>query len=242
MGTGHDDGIYVSERQRRRRRRKIGTAAAGVALALGAVAYVTTTWYLGRDSTVTGIAPIAPAVPPSETPPSPALASPALPSPGPTVGPPPGTMSAARRSWLPSPVPSPSAPDDDELATTLVSRLLAPRSPAPGVLGAADAATVRNERLADGTQLRVVSARDDLTGQWRTLGAADAGNPIGASRCTQNFVVDGAPLPQNRPGLLLCWRTTPAASIIVVASGVAGRPTPALGSRVIDREWLTLGF
>src|SRR6266496_6818785 len=56
--------------------------------------------------------------------------------------PPLGTISAARRSWLPSPVPSPTAPTDDELAATQVGRLLQPQA---GVLAADATATVRNE-------------------------------------------------------------------------------------------------
>jgi hypothetical protein len=232
--VAHDDGIYVSARQRRRRRRRTGTVVAGLAVLLGAGAYAGTSWYLGRESTVSGIAPIVtPSVTPSAVTPW------VVPQSAPTAGPPPGTISAARRSWLPSPVPSPSGLTDDDMAAAQVSRLLQPR---PGGVAAADTgAMVRNEITPDGAQVRIVSAHYDLTERWKLLGAADAGEPVGAARCTQNFKVDGMPLPQNRPGLLLCWRTSPGKSIIVVATRAGGRPSPAVGATVIAREWERLG-
>ena len=235
-----DDGIYVSTRQRRRRRRKIGTAVAGAALVLGGGTYAATTWYLGRESTVSGIAPI---VTPSLVPATPFAApqsAPVEPSLGPpTAAPPPGTISAARRSWLPSPVPSPSAPTDDQLASTQIGRLVQPR--AGGMAAADTGATVRNEITPSGAQARVVSARYDLTSRWQQLGAADDGQPVGAARCTQNFKVDSAPLPQNRPGLLLCWRMSPFKSVVVIATRTDGRPLPAEGEAVIAREWASMG-
>jgi hypothetical protein len=237
---GQDDGIYVSTRQRRRRRRKIGTAAAGVALALGAGAYAMTTWAMGRESTVSGIAPIVTTEP---TPPATPEVAPAEGPPEPASAPPPATMSAQRHSSRPSPVPSPSGRTDDELAAAQVSELLEPRPAEPGVAVAADAATVRNERTPDGTQVRVVSAHYDLTGRWRLLRAADGGQMIGGTRCTQNFKIDGEQAQrQNRPGLLLCWRTTTGKSVVAVATNsVTGHPTIAASVAVVDREWASLG-
>jgi hypothetical protein len=234
---GHDDGIYVSARQRRRRRRKIGSAVAAAALVLGAGAYAATTWAMNRESTVTGLPVTAPSVG-TTTQPTPKSTPAPRPTSSPALVTPPRTISAAKRSWRPSPVPSPSAPTDDELAATQVSRLLQPRPPGPGVAAAAMTPTVmRNEATADGTLLRIVSARDNLREQWNQLGAADAGELVGTARCTQNFKVDGAPLPQNRPGLVLCWRFTPVKSVIVIATRVTGRPTPATAEAAIAREW-----
>jgi hypothetical protein len=228
-----DDGIYVSTRQRRRRRRQIGTLVAIAAVLLGAGSYVGASWYLGRQSTVTGLPPL---VTPSVAPP--VSATPFVaPQSAPAV-PPPGTISAARRSWLPSPVPSPTAPTDDELAATEVSRLLQPRA---GVVAADAATTVRNEITAGGAQARIVSARYDLTSRWQLLGAADTGERIGAVRCTRNFQVDGAPLPQNRPGLLLCWRMSPFKSVVVIATRATGQPQPTDAAAVVSREWTAIG-
>jgi hypothetical protein len=234
---GQDDGIYVSARQRRRRRRKIGSAVAGAALVLGAGAYAVTTWAMGRESTaVTGLATVAPSV--EALPTTPAATATSRPPASPAMVTPPRTISAAKRSWRPSPVPSPSAPTDDELAATQVSRLLLPQSPGPGIAAAAvSTTTTRNELTADGTQLRIVSAQDDLQEQWKRLGAADLGEPVGVARCTQNFQVDGAPLPQNRPGLVVCWRFSPVRSVVVIATRATGRPTPATAEAAIGREW-----
>jgi len=227
------DGIYVSAEQRRRRRRQIGTLLAFAAVLLGAGSYVGAGWYAGRQSTVTGLAPqVTPSVAPpmSATPFVAPQSAPAMP--------PLGTISAARRSWLPSPVPSPTAPTDDELAATQVSRLLQPRA---GVVAAEAATTVRNEITAGGALARIVSARYDLTSQWQLLGAADTGELIGAVRCTQNFQVDGVPLPQNRPGLLLCWRMSPVKSVVVIATRAAGQPQAADAAAIVSREWTSMG-
>ncbi|WP_433295474.1 hypothetical protein ACQP2F_35915 [Actinoplanes sp. CA-030573] len=236
-----DDGLYVSALRRRRKRRRVGTAIAAAALVAGAGAYVATAWAMNRSSQVSGVAPLAPLLSPSASAasalPLPSVTAASVPAP-PTPGPPPGTMSAARRSWRPSPVPSPSGLTDAELAAQQVSRLLTPRSLAPGQAMADDAAIVRNELTPDGTQLRIVSARTDLTD---TLGAADAGQPIGAARCTQTFRLDDVPSPQVRPGLLVCWRMSAAKSVVVVATSTSGRPAPAVGESVIRREWLSMG-
>jgi hypothetical protein len=124
------------------------------------------------------------------------------------------------------------------MAATQVSLLLQPRA---GILAADSATTVRNEITVDGAQARIVSARYDLTSRWQLLGAADTGRRIGVVRCTQNFRVDGAPLPQNRPGLLLCWRMSPLKSVVVVATRATGRPQPADAAAVIAREWAAMG-
>jgi len=228
-----DDGIYVSARQRRRRRRQIGTLVAIAAVLLGGGSYVGASWYLGRQPTATGLPPLAPppvAPPVSATPFVAPQSAPAVP--------PLGTISAARRSWLPSPVPSPTAPTDDELAATQVGRLLQPRA---GVVVADTATTVRNEITGGGAQARIVSARYDLTSRWQSLGAADTGEPVGAARCTQNFRVDGAPLPQNRPGLLLCWRMSPLKSVVVIATEATGRPQATDVAALLSREWSGMG-
>jgi hypothetical protein len=228
-----DDGIYVSAVRRRRRRRKAGTAVAVLAVLLGAGSYVGASWYVGRQSTVTGLPPLAT---PSVGPPLPATPF-VAPQSAPAM-PPLGTISAARRSWLPSPVPSPTAPTDDELAATQVGRLLQPRA---GMVAADTATTVRNEITTGGAQARIVAARYDLTSRWQLLGAADTGRRVGAVRCTQNFQVDGTPLPQNRPGLLLCWRMSPVKSVVVIATRATGQPEAADAAAIVAREWVALG-
>jgi hypothetical protein len=202
------------------------------AVLLGAGSYVGASWYLGRQSTVTGLPPLStPSVAP------PISATPFVaPQSAPAV-PPMGTISAARRSWLPSPVQSPTAPTDDELAATQVGRLLQPRA---GAVAAEATATVRNELTVEGAQARIVSARYDLTSRWQLLGAADTGIRIGAVWCTQDFQVGGAPLPQNRPGLLLCWRMSPLKSVVVIATRATGRPQPADAAALVAREWAAM--
>ncbi|MCU7725134.1 hypothetical protein ODJ79_15510 [Actinoplanes sp. KI2] len=225
-----DDGIYLSAPQRRRRRGTVAVAVAVAAVLLGVGAYVGTSWYLGRPSA------LEPFVTPSVAPPVSATPS-VVPQSAP-VAPPLGTISAARASRLPSPVPSPTAPTDDELADTQVSRLLQPRS---GITAADSATVVRNEITPGGALARIVSARYDLTSRRQLLGAADAGEPIGQVRCTQNFRVQGAPFPQNRPGLLLCWRMSPYKSVVVIATSATKQPQAPDAAAVVSHVWTDMG-
>jgi hypothetical protein len=150
-----------------------------------------------------------------------------------------------RQSSRPSPTPSlpsssPARLTDDELASAQISRLLQPRPARSGggLSAASERVTVRNETTADGSNVRVVSARYDLTGQWRLLWAADMGRPVGTVRCTQNFRTDERPVGEIRAGLLLCWRTSAAKSVVAVATG---RPQAVYAAGVVEREWATLG-
>jgi len=226
MSTGQDEGVYVSAQHRDRRRRKIAGAIAGIAVVTGAGAYAVTTWLTGRDATVVGSPPIVTDLPTAPgMPATPLDSAPAWPAPGLA----PATKSAVRQSSTPSPAPSPSGPTDDEAASAQVSRLLQPRA---DVAAAGQGVTVRNEVTPDGSTVRVVSARYDLAS---LVAATDVGKPVGLARCTRN--VAGA---QPRPGLLVCWRTSSAKSVVAVATRIGGSPSEAASAAVIDREWASL--
>jgi hypothetical protein len=242
------EGLYVSEKARTRRRRRIAGIAAAVAVALAAGSYATATWLHGRDQTGTGdVGALAPAVSgepsaePYGEPPPEASATPSTMPTAPTVGPAPGTRAAQRRSSTPSPVPSPPPMSDEDIAAAQVSRLLQPlpsRTGGVGVAAAGETVTVRNEVTPDGANVRVVSARADLTGQLKRLWAGDLGHLVDGARCTHNIRTDKQPVGQMRPGMLLCWRSTPGRSVVAVATG---RPQEMYTAAVVAREWATLG-
>ncbi len=89
--------------------------------------------------------------------------------------------------------------------------------------------------------LRVVSARADLSGQRELAWVADAGQPVGDARCTQNFHIGPKATARVRPTLLVCWRTSPDRSVYTVAVDVDHRPSAQASVAVIDDVWSRLG-
>jgi hypothetical protein len=257
-----NDGVYVSQRRRVQRRKKALVAVVGLAAVLGGGAYGVSAWHTARDTTITGdtgaLAPVAPA-PSSPSPAdevpwesvapsgSPSGSQSGSPSPSPGARTSVARLSGVRQSSRPSPTPSASASasasavNDDEVASAQVSRLLrTPRvAPSGGLTAAGEAITVANETSPDGSSIRVVSARYDLTARGASLGAADSGQPFGTVRCTQNLLV--GQVAQVRPQMLLCWRTSAAKSVVAVATSATGRPAAAVSAAAIDRAWRRLG-
>jgi hypothetical protein len=234
-----DEGVYVSELHRARKRRRLGGIAAAAVVVLGVGSYGLTSWINGQQATAPGdtgaLAPIVTGDP-SPAPPFPTTVTPSRPSaPAPRLGP--GTKAAVRQSTRPSPTPTPPPVSDAEMADAQVSRLLKPRPQASGIGIAAttdDRVSVRNETTPDGANVRILSARYDITERWRLLYAADLGQPRGLARCTQNFRTDEEQLGRVRPGLLLCWRTSAGRSVVTVATG---RPQEVYSLGVLEREW-----
>lgn len=218
------------------------SVVAGAVVVLGAGSYGAATWLAGRDATATrepgALAPLVsePPMEPSAPPESPS-ASPSMETPAPGLGP--ATKAGVRQSSRPSPTPSAPVMADEELASAQVSRLIQPRPARSGINAASqeNRVTVRHEVTPDGANVRVVSARYDLTQSWQKLWVADVGRPIGSVRCTQNFRADGQPVDQVRPGLLLCWRTSAGKSVVAIATG---RPQETYVAAVVEREWSVL--
>ena len=233
------EGVYVSEEHRARKRKRIAGLLLAFGVVLGASSYVVTSLIMGRNDTVTGdmgaLAPIVSQEPSTPIEPTVWSESPAAPAPG--LGP--ATKSAVRQSSTPSPAPSVAPMTDDEMASRQVSRLIEPRPIATGMGIAAVQApvTVRNEVTPEGANVRVVSARYDLSERWKALWAADQGKLIGNVRCTKNFRSDES-MALIRPGLMMCWRMSPAKSVIAIATG---RPQEIYGAAVVDREWASMG-
>ena len=241
---GMGDGVYYSEgterKQRRslQRRKKALVAVLGLAAVLGGGSYGVTTWLAARDSITTitdGLGPMAPTARTSASAHPRPSATTGRPKRTPAPGPAPVTKSAARQRYRPSPAPT-STLTDDQIAAVQVGHLLE-RPYSAGSASPASAVTVTNQTAADGSLIRVVSARRDLTRQRETLWAADAGQSVGSARCTQNFKINGSRYAEVRPGMLLCWRTSAARSVVTVATVKVGRPSAASSIAVVDREW-----
>lgn len=242
MGIDQDGGVYRSDRRRVQRRKKIAVGLAGLGAILAGGGYAVSAWQTARESTVIGdLGAFAPHTPPVREPPGTATTTAApRPSaaPAPTSRPASTRLSGARRSSRPSPTPSPSRMPDEEVASALLSRLLAaPRSTPSGVASAAGGTiVVTNEPGPDGSAIRILSARYDLTARGTLLWAADSGQVVGDARCTQNVRVGGG-TAETRPGLLLCWRVSAAKSVVTIATSRTGSPVAATSARVLHRAW-----
>ncbi len=98
----------------------------------------------------------------------------------------------------------------------------------------------RTETTRDGT-IRVVSAKGDLTDQREMLLAADSGQPVGHSHCTNNLRFSAGAPPRKLAGLLLCWRISGARSVLTLATAKGGhKPSADASTAIIDQEWAKL--
>lgn len=245
MSVVDDEGVYVSQRRRVQRRKKALVAVVGLSAMLGGAAYGVTVWKTAREATIIVGDPgaMGPVRTPFSTSPSPSKRSrSAAPSPRvkSTVARLSGVPQMARPSPTPTPTPTSSGRADEAVAAAQISHLVqAHRDAPPGTLVAAsENITLANEAGPDGTTIRLVSARYDLTARGTMLWAADNGLSIAGARCTQNLLVDAK--AQIRPGMMLCWRATTARSVVAVATSLYGRPAAALSAAAIDRAWRRL--
>ena len=246
MGEG--DGVYYSDsaywsRVTPNRGPGRSTKAAVAVVGLGAVsagAYIATTLFTGHPQTTLNREPLALApVAPMESSKPATRATLGSPAPGPIAG----TKSAVRQAQRPSPTPSPSTITDEEVAALQVGRLLqAPPGPSgAGLTAASGPVTVTNQSGTDGSVIRVVSARYDLTGRWELLAAADKGQVVGDARCARKLRAGAGTPPEIRPGLLLCWRTAANKSVVTIAINKSRAPSARVSATVVDREWLAMG-
>jgi len=92
----------------------------------------------------------------------------------------------------------------------------------------------------DKANIRVVSARLDLTGQRELSWVADKGEKVGGARCTQKIRVTPDQPPRVRPTFLLCWRTSADKSVYTVAVNLKGKPSAQESVAQIDKAWASL--
>ncbi len=104
-----------------------------------------------------------------------------------------------------------------------------------------DLHTTESGSLAEmGWTMKVVSARQDLTGQRELLYVADPGEVVGDARCTQKVTASPDVPPQVRPTLLLCWRLSAKKSVYTVLIDMKKRPSRQKSVAAIDEAWSNL--
>jgi hypothetical protein len=127
--------------------------------------------------------------------------------------------------------------DEAKKHTVKVKHPLIKLPAAPGEVAVTDHGSVQQ----DGKTLRIVTARKDLTGYDELAWVADDGTKVGNARCSQKFRLSNEEAPEERPTLLLCWRTSEKKSVYTVAVDVKKRPSKAESVAAIDRAWSRLG-
>jgi hypothetical protein len=218
------------------RLKKAAVAVVGLS-AVGGGAYFAATVFGGHPPGYVSGGPAGPVRVAPSPPPSP---SPTHPSPvGPTPGPQMGTRNGIPQSARPS--PTPSVPDD-QVAAAQVGAVLAaappPTAPGTGLGIASGPVTVSTETGTDGSSIRVVTARYDMTGRWS---APDPGRAVGDAHCTAKLAaVPGGPAAE-RPTMLVCWRMSPAKSVVTVAIRPQARPLAPSSVDALDRAWAQMG-
>ncbi|WP_433720453.1 hypothetical protein ACQP2Y_35630 [Actinoplanes sp. CA-051413] len=227
-GAASPDGVRTSGRVRRSRRRAV-VGTAGLLTVLGVGGFVAYQVHADR-----GTAPTA-----QNAAPEPGTATSGLTGPAVTATP----ASALK--------PSPTS-GASQRPKTVEERVAAVRSTAarkgPGVLRPLPSpATVAADDVAvttsaqDGGTIKVVSARQDLTG-YKELGwVAGRGDKVGTARCSDTIRLSADVAATEHPTLLICWRTSAGKSVYSVAVKIGGRPSPTLSVAAIDAQWTTLG-
>ncbi|MFD1370340.1 hypothetical protein [Actinoplanes sichuanensis] len=84
----------------------------------------------------------------------------------------------------------------------------------------------------------IMKADYDLTGKGFVRWAADQGNPVEGSRCTNRFRFAGSKSTQVKPNMMLCWRVSADRSVAAVTFGAKdSQTTAAETAQVVARHW-----
>lgn len=240
MAQEHESGSATTSASTRRRRRQVAAGIVGLAV-LGGGSFLITQQLAADDETVVrdpgALAPLAPATEISPL----VTTAPASAEPSETASSPPSAKPTSTAN------PSRSLTPEERVAKARaeaskdgipLQRPLVPTGEAAAAAGPVD---VRNTgSLAKGGTMRIVTARYDLTGQREQAWAADDGEVVGSSRCTQNVHFTNDSEPRERPTMLVCWRTSQNKSVVTVAVVKQGRPDATKSVAVIDGEWAKL--
>lgn len=225
-------------------RPRIATGVAGLAVVLGVGAYAITD-QLTKNGTPLDAAAPAPAATSAQPnawadevspkplwSPSAAGGSPSsLPSSTATVSPTPS---------VPASVAAKIKQAREDMAKHGVSIKRAPAAPAT-VAPVVGLSRTTTGSLSKGGIVRVVSARSDLTGQQELAWVAGGVTDFGDDKCSQTFKLSNDPEPQEKPNLLLCWRTSAKKSVVAVVVDPNGHPSRPEALTELHKKWQSLG-
>lgn len=234
--------VFGPSVSRRSRRTRIAAGVVGLAGLLGGGAYVAID-KLAPTTTEVGINK-AVALPPEASTSDDPSASPTTPAKGAKTG---------DRPKAGTP-PTTAAPVASEAFHTAAERVAAaraaaakdgvkvihPRTPtaSPAAVAAAAAAHVENiGSVKQGSTMRVITAKMDLTGLREQGWVAGGVTSYGPVDCSQTFRFGNEQKPAKKENLLVCWRTSAKKSVITVTVDTKGHPSVAKSVAAIDQRW-----
>lgn len=93
---------------------------------------------------------------------------------------------------------------------------------------------------SNGKLMRIYSARRDLTGFRELRWVAEEGRREGGARCTQRIRLSAGEPVQEKPTLLLCWRTSARKSVYTVLVDTNRKPSVRESVTQLDQTWKRL--
>jgi hypothetical protein len=229
----HPDGERDPRPRRRLSRRRLAVGTAGLAVLLGTGAYLVTDRLVNETEQTTAqdmtvIAPAATAAPTSSG------MSPDAPIPEPSAAPTPQAS---------------GAPLSDETVTEILKARKKMEKEGVEVKrplkkgGAAQAANVEattEGSLSTGGIVRMVTAKEDLTGQRELAWVSGGITKYRDVPCSQTVRFSPDSPPEKKDNLLICWRTSAAKSVISIVVDPDGKPSRAKAVDALEKEWRSM--
>lgn len=234
-----DDGVKESQPSRRRGRRRTLTAvgAAGLAAALGGGAYLVTSMIADDKSTVA---------------PQTRAAEPLMVASSPAAEPEAAAPAAAASASVPATAASASAAAS--IAQDVRKQIDAARKkmaedgveiqrpvPPKTTAKANDVKVTTQGSLKEGGIVRMVTAREDLTGQRELAWVAGGVKKYRGVPCSQTFQFSTNPAPEKKPNLLMCWRTSAGKSVVAIVVDPKGHPSRDKAVDALEKQWRAMG-
>jgi len=216
-------------------RARFAIAAVGLAAGLGAGAYVITDNLVNRSATTTEIGALAPQSPDggaASGTPAPSVTSASVESP--QVSP---SSQSVAQSISPEVVKKiREAREKMAKDGVKVDHPAAPQA----AQATSDVSMSTTGSLKEGGILRVVAAREDLTGQRELAYVAGGLMRHRGVLCSQTFKFSTNPAPRKRPNLVMCWRTSADRSVITMVVDPKGHPSPDKAVNALEKKWRSM--
>jgi hypothetical protein len=239
MSTEHEhrpEGGPVRPVRSRMNRTRLAVGTAGLAAVLGAGAYVVTSRIV-NESEQTVAQEVASIMPAADRPDASPDANPSA-SVSPSVSPVPTTDASGKA--IPSHVVEEIREARRKMAEDGVP-VKPPILPKVAAKPVSDVKRTTTGSIQKGGIVRVITARGDLSGQEELAYVAGGVWKEGKASCTQTFQFSTNPAPGKRDNLLMCWRTDPEKSVIIMVVDPKGDPSENKALKVLADNWRSLG-
>jgi hypothetical protein len=100
--------------------------------------------------------------------------------------------------------------------------------------------TTTKGSLKAGGIVRILAAREDLTGQRELAYVAGGVQKYRNVPCSQTFQFSTTPAPAKKDNLLMCWRTTATKSVVAIVVDPKGKPSREKAVAAIEQKWRSM--